>query len=233
MEDGFLLLHLVSTKTIIMKQTKSFTGRIILNVLIGLIMLLLMQCKDGLNGYGYSDREYISVYADVMNYSRLIRLGEHELWGVSSSNQGCDDGNNSTIETRKLLWDGDSFSVEFTENCFGNKIISVTISGSLSSDRRTLLSFSGSSVIHISNDSIEDNIVYTEELGLQNVPLKRNFEGGLEAHFTETDLTEYVTHIYYSVLNRHDHLKPETFDELTNLDLTDPAVELNINMVGF
>jgi len=198
--------------------------RIICACAVILVLISLTQCESFSPA---GNKEYNSVYAHVMNYSKVIRLEDHDLWGVGVNNYGCGSAAEATKEVRKLLWEGDSFSASYTMTCDTYQTITTRIDGTLSSDRNTLVSFSGNSVWRISSDTVVDNRVYTQELSLRNVPLEKGSDGELQAMISGSQLSQYVDTTYFSFQYKHENRKPETFQEVTRLDLSDAAIELN------
>jgi len=186
-------------------------------------LIIFTQCESFLNND--IDKEYNSVHAHIMDYSKVVRLDEMDIWGVGVNNYDCSSAG-GTLEVRKLLWEGDSFSTSYTMSCNAFETMTTRISGTLSGNRKTLVSFSGRTEWRISNDSIVDNKIIVSELSLSNVPLEKNSSGDLEAKITATVLNSYVGLTFFSFDYKFENRKPQSYQEVNHWDLSAPGIEL-------
>lgn len=99
--------------------------------------------------------------------------------------------------------------------------VTVNISGTLSSDGLTLLTYHGYNKTVSSNSSATRNQIVIEDINLKNIPLTKNtFTDELKFQIVGEDLTQYIDKVYYS--NKiSDTNGYEFYEELTDINRAD------------
>lgn len=195
-------------------------------ILTALILTVLSSCSAVQYGEPEVNLDQIYVYAHVQTTSIIERWDNQDIWGAGVSNYGCYDSNEASINYRKLLWDGNSFSCNFTEDCDDLEEYTVRINGKISADYKTLESLIGKVERRISNDSIIDNEIIISELSLQNVPLEIDNDGAPYAEIDGSTISQYVSQLKLSYRYKHENREPETYHEKSNWDFSDPDFQL-------
>ncbi len=136
---------------------------------------------------------------------------------------GCPD------ETRKpdydIQWDGNSFSANYTFTCQvtgGTTTCKINLSGRLSSNLKTLETFTGSRKLYIDTEDLTQVTEYF--IAVKNVPLEGD-EEVLSAYLDE-NIGDYIVNAYWT--------RTKTVDGVTEnldsgiLDYDNPRMELSI-----
>jgi hypothetical protein len=208
-----------------MKKLESLRNSIILLVALGGTAFIFAGC-DLITPA--SDPQFKVAWVGLHGMQPSPPTSMYQLDDMAVYNQGgCTS--ESPDESRKLVWDGNSFSVSYTLTCQGGSSTSVRVvnlSGKLSANQKTLETFTGTVKYTYTSDDLVD---YQEfYLAVKDVPL--DGDEVVLSGVVEDDLTDHVVNAYW-IWNTTEDGKTTSRGNST-INYINPRIDLTVAFYG-
>jgi len=205
-----------------MKTGKCYLPKLLAGAFLGIIILFNQGCSE----YISEPMDLDVVYVGILNDVQKFPTSGGTLDAIYVENTQYEEVNGLDPAYR-LQWDGNAFSATYTDvyTSDANKVMTtvVSISGVLSSNYKTLVSFNGSRTF-TQSDPGGYNDITEQRIELQNVPLEKDED--MLSVFLTGNVNKYIVSAYW----RQSYITPSstTTTQTGDLDFSDANTQLNI-----